>query len=458
MKKLLLRAMLLIIAMFCFATAAFAGDWQPETVLPADGYYLAKETVIDYDNGSVVTNPEKTYSYAFDGNGNLTRMESKLEKSVSVTEYTYDARGNLSKMVFSAIYDGEEQYSNIVEYTYDSNDQLIQEEGEGAVVQYTYDSTGQLTQTITAWGNVPEKGICTYIYDTAGRLIQVNDNLNGDTTYTYDSNGMMATMDSRFSDDCYDLRTYTYDQNGYMTGWDQKLCYAGPEYTYHCDYTYDGCGNNTKIDVYMKINGKYELLETYTYEYAALGLPLDPSGFVDVVDTPSTNWYYQPVLWAVEKGVTNGISDTEFAPNDTCTRAQAVAFLWRAAGRPEPSSTANPFVDVVDTADTNWYYKAVLWAVEKGITTGTDATHFSPEGEVSRGQMVTFLWRMHEKPTAEGSTFADVPANEYYYNAVSWAVSQGITNGTDAAANTFEPLTTCSRAHIVTFLYRDQVK
>ena len=193
-----------------------------------------------------------------------------------------------------------------------------------------------------------------------------------------------------------------------------------------------------------------------TFHYAEADKPTVPtSTFVDVQDTPATNWYYTPVLWAVANNVTNGISDTEFAPNNTCTRAQAVAFLWRAAGRPEPSSTVNPFVDVVDTSDTNWYYKAVLWAVEKGITTGTDATHFSPEGEVSRGQMVTFLWRMHEKPTAEGSIFADVPANEYYYNAVSWAVSQGITNGTDEAANTFEPLTTCSRAHIVTFLYRD---
>ena len=182
-----------------------------------------------------------------------------------------------------------------------------------------------------------------------------------------------------------------------------------------------------------------------------------PSPFTDIQDTPTTNWYYNPILWAVANNVTNGISDTEFAPNNTCTRAQAVAFLWRAAGRPEPSSAVNPFVDVVDTADTNWYYKAVLWAVEKGITTGTGATHFSPEGEVSRGQMVTFLWRMHEKPTAEGSTFADVPANEYYYNAVSWAVTQGITNGTSVELNTFEPLTTCSRAHIVTFLYRDLV-
>lgn len=186
-------------------------------------------------------------------------------------------------------------------------------------------------------------------------------------------------------------------------------------------------------------------------------IPIIPatSPFVDVQNP--AEWYYTPVLWAVAAGVTNGISDTEFAPNQNCTRAQAATFLWRAVGSPEPQSGVNPFEDIIYTEDTKWYYNAVLWAYENGITTGTDATHFDPNGSVTRGQMVTFLWRMHGKPVAMGSTFADVPTDEYYYAAVSWAVANGITNGTDAAANTFEPNTTCTRGHIVTFLYRDLV-
>ena len=167
-------------------------------------------------------------------------------------------------------------------------------------------------------------------------------------------------------------------------------------------------------------------------------------------DVRTTDFYYTPVLWAIQKGITNGTSDNRFSPNDTCTRAQVVTFLWRAAGSPAPKSTRNPFRDVNVN---EWYGKAVLWAVEKGITNGTSSTTFSPNQGCTRGQVVTFLQRaLNGKATSTSNPFRDVSSSEYYYNAVLWAVQKGITNGVDATR--FGPNNTCTRGQIVTFLYR----
>ena len=128
-----------------------------------------------------------------------------------------------------------------------------------------------------------------------------------------------------------------------------------------------------------------------------------------------------------------------------------VTFLWRSAGAPQPESSLNPFTDVADTA---YYYDAVLWAVEQGITNGTTATTFSPNATVTRGQTVIFLWRYSGSPEADGSCFTDVAADAYYATAVAWAAGEGITSGT--TATTFNPHDPCTRAQIVTFLYRAQ--
>ena len=168
------------------------------------------------------------------------------------------------------------------------------------------------------------------------------------------------------------------------------------------------------------------------------------------VDVPANAYYYDAVLWAAEEGITGGVDAAHFAPNAPCTRAQAVTFLWRAAGSPEPKSTEMPFVDVPADA---YYHDAVLWAVEQGITKGTSDTTFSPDATCTRGQIVTFLWRSQKSP-ASGSVnpFADVAADAYYADAVLWAVREDITNGT--SSTTFSPDATCTRAQIVTFLYR----
>ena len=173
------------------------------------------------------------------------------------------------------------------------------------------------------------------------------------------------------------------------------------------------------------------------------------TGFLDVHEE---TYYGEPVKWAVEKEITNGTSDKIFSPFSDCTRAQAVTFLWRAAGKPEPTSTVNPFEDVAADA---YYYKAVLWAVENGITNGTSATTFRPDQTCTRAQIVTFLWRAsgRPEPTTVENPFTDVAVDQYYYKAVQWAVENGVTTGTSETR--FSPDFTCTRAQIVTFLYRN---
>ena len=173
------------------------------------------------------------------------------------------------------------------------------------------------------------------------------------------------------------------------------------------------------------------------------------------VDVPADAYYYDAVLWAVKGGITNGTSATTFSPDNPCTRAQMATFLWRAAGSPEPAGTPHPFTDIPADA---YYAKAVQWAYEKGITGGTSATTYSPDEACTRGQMATFLWRNtgSQAPASSANQFTDVPADKYYAAAVQWAYEQKITAGT--SATTFSPNDLCTRAQMVTFLYRYFVK
>lgn len=170
-------------------------------------------------------------------------------------------------------------------------------------------------------------------------------------------------------------------------------------------------------------------------------------------DIDSDAYYFTPVLWALDAGITSGLDDTHFGPAALCSRAQVVTFLWRSAGKPEPVSAANPFLDVPKGS---FCEKAVLWAYETGITTGTDATHFSPNASCNRAEVVTFLHRFRGCPEPEeGTGFPDVPAGSFCHKAVLWAAQKGITLGMDDG--TFRPLLPCNRAQIVTFLYRDNM-
>ena len=171
------------------------------------------------------------------------------------------------------------------------------------------------------------------------------------------------------------------------------------------------------------------------------------SAFVDV----KNDWTHKGIDYAVTKGITNGIDSTHFKPDATCTRGQVVTFLWRAAGCPEPENTSTTFADMKKDA---FYYKAVLWAVENGVANGIDKTHFGPDATCTRGQIVTFLWRFMGKPSSNTATnpFTDLKKDGFYLDAVLWAVENEITNGLDATH--FGPDSTCTRAQVVTFLYR----
>ena len=244
-------------------------------------------------------------------------------------------------------------------------------------------------------------------------------------TLTFDSNGGSAidkiTKDSGTT---IDLAAYKPTRAGYtFAGWfsDKAL---------------------TKTVTSVKLTANTTVYAKWTQNGGTAQNP-----FVDVKEGA---YYYDAVLWAVEQKITSGTSATTFSPDASCTRAQMVTFLWRAAGSPKVENGKNPFTDVKADA---YYYDAVLWAVEKGVTSGTSATTFSPDATVTRGQTVTFLYRNAGSPEVSGTMpFTDVEADAYYAKAVQWAVQQKITTGT--SETTFSPISDCTRGQIVTFLYR----
>ena len=206
----------------------------------------------------------------------------------------------------------------------------------------------------------------------------------------------------------------------------------------------------TTLKVCDDPNFSFNTLTQEDIENALLGIfGLDKveNPFEDVVED---DFFFDAVLWAVDGGITNGMDDTHFIPTGMCNRAQIVTFLWRAMGKPAPTTTVNPFVDVTES---DFFYDAVLWAHENGITNGVDATHFNPTGECNRAQAVTFLWRAVGEPESTADVdFTDVQPGQFYSASVAWAFEKGITNG--MGDGTFGVLESCNRAQVVTFLYR----
>ena len=245
-------------------------------------------------------------------------------------------------------------------------------------------------------------------------------------TLTFDTNGGSAISKvSKTSGTTVDLTGYTPTRDG---------------------YTFDGWYSNS--DLTIKVTSIK--LTSNTTIYAKWTAKSDMS-FTDVADKA---YYRDAVEWAVDNGITKGTTATTFSPNATCTRAQAVTFLWRAAGSPEPETRTMPFTDIPVGS---YYYDAVLWAVENGITKGTSDTTFSPNMTCTRAQIVAFLWRSEKSPAAgTANPFADVKSTAYYADAVLWAVKENITKGT--TNTTFSPDADCTRAQIVTFLYRFTVE
>ena len=208
----------------------------------------------------------------------------------------------------------------------------------------------------------------------------------------------------------------------------------------------DANGNELKLT--DKGDGKYTfVMPKSKVTVTATFAPADENTIFDDIDKDA--YYYDAIKWAVANGVTNGMSTTEFVPDGPCTRGQIVTFLWRAAGKPAPTTTNNPFVDVNEK---DYYYEAVLWAVENGITNGMSETEFMPELTCTRAHGVTFLYRAMGKAVDAKAEFSDVPADAYYAQAVAWAAANGVTNG--VSEELFAPDNACTRVQIVTFLYR----
>ena len=209
-------------------------------------------------------------------------------------------------------------------------------------------------------------------------------------------------------------------------------------------------GKDKEIKLTEK-NGKYTFtMPDSKVTVAATFKASAPTGKNPFIDVPAGSYYEDAVIWAVDKGITTGTSATTFNPNGICTRAQAVTFLWRAAGSPAAKSSAMPFADVKAGS---YYETAVLWAVEQGITKGTSDTMFSPDAICTRAQIVTFLWRANGSPVASGnSAFTDVAADAYYAAAVTWAEKNDVTGG--IGGGLFGSDNNCTRAQIVTFIYR----
>ena len=216
-------------------------------------------------------------------------------------------------------------------------------------------------------------------------------------------------------------------------------------YTFTANYDESTNYTATSAKCEVSVTRRYSSSTTVTPEPTPEPTPEETVKFSDV---STSAYYYDAVKWAVENGVTDGVSATLFAPYESCTRAQIVTFLWRAAGSPEPK-TMSSFADVPASA---YYAKAVAWAVENGITNGMTETMFAPNATCTRGQSVTFLYRALKGIASGSASFTDVKSDAFYADAVNWAVASDVTNGT--SATTFSPNADCTRAEIVTFLYR----
>ena len=321
----------------------------------------------------------------------------------------------------------------------------------GASIYYTTDDTTP-TSSSTAYNGAISLTSTTTIKAIAVKA-DMNDSAVAAVTFTRCSSsggggGGVSIPDTKIPTGIYEHGTVTVSPKSASKG-DTVTIMATPDkgYTLESLTVLDKDGKEVKLT--DKGGGKY----TFTMPAGKITVKavfMDDNTMLNFfTDVHAEDYYYDAVLWAAQKGITGGIGNDLFAPNQPCTRAQIVTFLWRAAGSPEPKALS----DFADVPSDKYYAKAVAWAVENGITNGTTDTTFGPDETCTRAHGVTFLSRTAGTNTASGnSNFADVDANAYYASAVKWAVDNGITNG--ISSSLFGPDSSCTRAQIVTFLYR----
>ena len=311
-------------------------------------------------------------------------------------------------------------------------------------------SEGAYTYTVLAKSGLTS-GV--YLTDPSGALANnyyVSSTANGVWTVSYSapsSGGGSSSSSRRYDVSAPSVKhgDVTVSPKNASKG-DTVTITVKPDSGYELDTLTVKDASGSKIKVKDKGDGKF----TFTMPASKVTVSAEFAEIetLDFADVPTDAYYYEAVKWAAKKGITGGIGNGLFGPNQPCTRAQIVTFLWRAAGSPEPK-TMSSFADVSMDA---YYAKAVAWAVENGITTGTGDGKFSPDATCTRAQSVTFLFRAIGKLVDSKAEFSDVLTDSYYANAVAWAVENGVTNG--IGDGLFGPDNSCTRAQIVTFLYR----
>ena len=331
-------------------------------------------------------------------------------------------------------------------------------------VQLIADVTPDNTTDSVAWSSdneavatVNESGLVTAVSNGSATITATAGNVSAACTVTvttYTSGGGSSDDDS---DPTYSVTLPKNVKGGevktshrYAEQGNTVTITVDPDKGYELDELTVTDSKGKELDLTDKGNGKYTFKMPDTRVEVEVSFKLietEPEAPA-FADVPASAYYADAVAWAVEQGITSGTSTNTFSPDMSCTRAQIVTFLWRANGSPKADG-ANPFTDV--SADA-YYYDAVLWAVKEGITSGTSATTFSPDATVTRAQTVTFLYRAAGAPAVTGGSFADVAADAYYAGAVAWAVKEGVTSGT--GGNNFSPDAPCTRGQIVTFMYR----
>ena len=423
-----------------------------------------------------------TYTVAFDGNGST-------DEPMGTQIMTYDATYNLTANAYtktgcnfagwSTTQNGSCEYPNeasvknltaenggtVTLYAIWTEKQVIPAFSSSAIQSYKYDGSAKaytLTSDIKDFIITYKQGETTVSEPTNVGTYDVIISRQEDTTYAAFSQtitgGLVITKvssGSSSSNPTYSVTTPSKSENGGVAvssknarKGDTVTVTVTPDAGYQLDKLTVTDKNGNVLKLTDKGDGKYSFTmpDGKVEVKAVFAKEVESSPFGDV----STDaYYYKAVKWAQEKGITDGISSDLFGPKQPCTRSQIVTFLWRAAGSPEPKSTAAGMTDVVPGS---YYAKAVAWAVENGITTGTAEGTFSPDATCTRAQAVTFLARAQNAKATGKTAFSDVPADSYFADAVAWAQANGVTTGT--SETTFSPDNDCTRAQIVTFLYR----
>lgn len=370
-----------------------------------------------------------------------------------IMDYTYDTKGRILSCS-----DGERtiKYSYNSKGFCIAEETVLNDGTRLSYEKYTCDSKGRrITSEVVMdemgwsddWFDDNYKAMkMTYSYDGSGRIASIygTNGAGEDFTKKFSySNGYLASV-SMTGNYVKGTAKYVYSSDYTKAQITVDTQMGISRYTREFEYEFDKYGNTIlRKDCNNGLVTKNVVMPLSQY--------LAYKNVKGFSDTPNGKYYATPVKWAVYRNITKGVSATSFAPNEACTRGQIVTFLWRAAGSPKVQGK-NPFKDVKSGS---YYYNAVLWATQTGITKGVSATQFSPNATCTRAQTVTFLWRAAGGPKANSSTnlFTDINSKAYYYNAVLWAVENGITNGVSDI--TFAPNALCTRGQIVTFLYRD---